>query len=366
MKNSPTVRECTADEYADILAQLPHTHEAIPFLQAPYYGTWQQRDGKHVVYFAAYDGDGVKPNDATTGGNATAIAAGLAVQYNAPGGISFLYCPYGPIVETWTPELLAALREFFEPIAARSGATFVRLDSRGLTDLRNLSTDRTDAEPRNQPIVRPVSNHLAKTASLQPRAEWLLDLSGDQEAIWMGMHKHARYNVRLAERAKAKITFYEPDKAPLDMFYALMQTTSGRDSFSIQSREYYQAVLQSIPADSGFVAICTIDGKPAAASVFAAYDDMVHYVFSGSSNDFRKIAPPYFVLWNAILESRRRGWTVLSFGGVQDSVKSTHLEGVTGFKKRFGGYQIDHANPVDLVYKPFKYTLFGIYKRLRS
>jgi lipid II:glycine glycyltransferase (peptidoglycan interpeptide bridge formation enzyme) len=362
MKNSPTVRECTADEYADILAQLPHTHEAIPFLQAPYYGAWQERDGKNVVYFAAYDGEGVKPNDATTGGNAPAIAAGLAVQYDAPGGISFLYCPYGPIVETWTPELLDALREFFKPIAARSNATFVRLDSLGLTDLRDQSGGGSDG----QPVAQPVANCLAKTASLQPRAEWLLDLSGDQEAIWMGMHKHARYNVRLAERAHAQIKFYEPAKAPLDMFYALMQTTSGRDSFSIQSREYYQAALQSIPADSGFVAICTIDGKPAAASVFAAYDDMVHYVFSGSSNDYRKIAPPYFVLWNAILESRKRGWTVLSFGGITDSVKSTDLEGVTGFKKRFGGYQIDHANPVDLVYKPFKYTLFGIYKRLRG
>jgi lipid II:glycine glycyltransferase (peptidoglycan interpeptide bridge formation enzyme) len=88
-------------------------------------------------------------------------------------------------------------------------------------------------------------------------------------------------------------------------------------------------------------------------------------VFSGSSNDFRKIAPPYFVLWNAILEARKRGLHTLNFGGVSPTVKSTHLEGVTGFKKRFGGHQENHPNPVDLVYKPLKYGLFRLYKRLR-
>jgi len=336
METSLRLRECTHDEYAALLPRLEHTHEAISFLQAPFYGAWQARDGKTVVYFVAEDGDAV-------------IAAGLAVKYDAPGGISFFYCPYGPVTQTWTPELLDALREFFAPIAQRTGASFVRFDSRGLADL---------------PGVRPIANRLAATASLQPRAEWLLDISGDQEAIWMGMHKHARYNVRLAERAKAQIDFYEPAKAPLDTFFELMETTAGRDSFSIQSRGYYEAVLDSIPAENGFVAICTIDGKPAAASVFATYDDVMHYVFSGSSDDFRKIAPPYFVIWNAILEARKRGWVTLNFGGITDAVKSKHLEGVTGFKKRFGGYQIDRPNPVDLVYKPLRYTLFELYKRL--
>jgi lipid II:glycine glycyltransferase (peptidoglycan interpeptide bridge formation enzyme) len=238
---------------------------------------------------------------------------------------------------------------FFKPIAARTGVTFVRFDADALNKL-NLHS---------------VPDYLAKTASLQPRAEWLLDISGEQEVIWMGMHKHARYNVRLAERAGAQISFYAPSEAPLDTFFTLMQTTAGRDEFSIQSRSYYEAVLQSIPSDSGFVAICTIDSKPATASIFAAYGDTLHYVFSGSSNDFRKIAPPYFVIWNTILEARKQGLRTLNFGGITDSVKSTHLQGVTSFKKRFGGYEITHPNPVDLVYKPFKYTLFSWYKRIR-
>ena len=334
MKNSPRIVECTPEEYAAALSVLPHS-EPISFLQAPFYGAWQARDGKTVVYFTAHDGDNL-------------VCAGLAVKYDAPGGISFFYLPYGPVATAWAPELLAALREFFKPICARTGASFVRFDSDGI------------------PSEKRVPNRLAVTASLQPRAEWLLDILGDQEAIWMGLHKHARYNVRLAERANAKLEIYAPAETPLNTFFTLMQTTAGRDSFSIQSQQYYEAVLQSVPAKHGFVAICTIDDQPAAVALFAEYDGVMHYVFAGSSDDFRKIAPPYFVIWNAILEARNRGWRTLNFGGITDEVKGQHLAGVTGFKKRFGGYETRHQNPVDLVYKPFNYLLFSVYKRLRG
>lgn len=338
MANSTiTISECSRDAYLTALERRPASDEPISFLQASFYGAWQQKDGKTVVYYTG-----------TQAG--TVVVIGLAVLYTAPGGLKFLYSPYGPIVASWSPELYAALKTFFAAIAKRLDATFVRLDSVG---------------PGELPAVKPVPNNVAVTASLQPRAEWLLDISGAEDDIWMGLHKHARYNVRLAERAKAAIKFYAPADAPLNTFFGLMQTTAGRDSFSIQSRDYYEAVFTSVPKESGFVAICTIDGKPAAAGFFAAYDKQVHYVFAGSANDFRKIAPAYFLMWQAILESKKRGWQTLNFGGVLDEVKGTHLAGVTGFKKRFGGYEVTHPNPVDLVYKHWHYQLFRLYKAFR-
>ena len=334
MKNGLSVRECTPKQYAKELRRLGRwLREPVPFLQAPYYGQWQQKDGKTVVYFVAHDGTEV-------------VAAGLAVKYDAPGGISFFYCPYGPIARDFTPDLLQTLRKFFAGIAKRAGASFVRFD--------------------NHPAgSRPVPNHLARTASLQPRAEWVLDITAKQEDIWMGMHKHARYNVRLAERASARLQFYKPAEAPLETFLELMHTTAGRDSFSLNTRGYYEAVLQTVPPENGFVALCTIDEKPAAVALFAEYDGVLHYVFAGSSDDFRKIAPPYFLIWNAILEAKKRGWSALNFGGISDEVKGTHLAGVTGFKKRFGGRAVTHANPVDLVYNHPKYTAFSLYKRIK-
>lgn len=336
MTNKITIIQCSPNEYSDYIELLHSAERTIPFTQAPFYGRWQERDGKIVVYFAALQGDNV-------------IASGLAVKYDAPGGISFFYSPYGPVAQGWSTELLAELRAFFTPIAKQTGTSFVRFDNDLLGDL---------------PEVHVVTNKLAATASLQSRAEWLLDISSSQEDIWMGLHKHARYNVRLAERANVKLEIFEPDKTPLDTFLGLMQTTAKRDSFGAQTKQYYKSVLECLPADSGFVIICTIDNKPAAAAIFAAYDGVLHYVFAGSSDDFRKIAPPYYVIWNGILEAKRRGLNTLNFGGITEDVKGQHLAGVTGFKKRFGGYSTNHPNPVDLVYNRTKYALFKLYKTL--
>ncbi|MBP9761949.1 peptidoglycan bridge formation glycyltransferase FemA/FemB family protein, partial [Candidatus Saccharibacteria bacterium] len=200
---------------------------------------------------------------------------------------------------------------------------------------------------------------------LQPRAEWILDITQTSEEIWQSFHKHARYNVRLAERVHAITTVYKPSDAPLDDFYALMQTTSSRDGFGIFDKSYYDSYLKSLDANDGFLVVTTIDDQPAAVGLFAVYDQQAHYVFAGSSNQFRKIAPAYAVIWSAIQEAQDRGCTQINFGGISDTVKGLDLHGVTSFKKRFGGYRVDHDNPVDFVYMPLKYSLFRLYKTVR-
>ncbi|QQS19329.1 peptidoglycan bridge formation glycyltransferase FemA/FemB family protein [Candidatus Saccharibacteria bacterium] len=310
--------------------------EPVSFLQAPFYGNLQATSGKDVIYFTISRLDEV-------------VGCGLGVIYGAAGGLNFLYCPYGPICRTLDKEIIGDLDTFFRTVAAKHNLTFVRLDS---DEVKSIS------------IKKPIPSKLACTASLQPRAEWVLDITGSKEALWMGFHKHARYNVRLAERANASTKTYKPSEAPLETFFSLMQATAERDGFAIFDKSYYASYLKTLTDEEGFVVIITIDGKPAAAGLFVLYDAQAHYVFGGSSNDFRKIAPAYMVIWVALQEAVKHGCTLFNFGGVTDNVKSQGLGGVTGFKKRFGGQLVEHANPIDFVYKPWKYFLFKMYKIL--
>lgn len=333
------VRQVDVDEYMTALVQLERMLEPpVSFLQAPLYGRLQENDAKTVIYFVAV-------SDKET------IACGLAVRYTAPMGMNFLYCPYGPVASKWSAELFSALRSFFKPIAQELGCVFVRLDAEGICTL---------------PGAKSISARLARTASLQPRAEWLLDVSVPENDLWMGFHKHARYNVRLAERAQAEIKTFNPGEAPLDDFFALMKTTAGRDGFGIFDHSYYHAYLSAMSPDDGFMTVCYLDGKPAAAGLFATHDNQTHYVFAGSSDEYRKIAPAYSVIWSAIKTSQRRGGHIFNFGGVTESVKGQNLVGVTGFKRRFGGYQVDRLNPIDMVYNHPRYALFSLYKNLHK
>ncbi len=332
------VRQVDAAAYAVGLKELEERLEQpVSFLQSPLYGRLQEHDGKTVVYFVANVGEATN-------------ACGLAVRYTAPLGMNFLYCPYGPVASKCSPQLVAGLRTFFKPIARELGCAFVRLDA--TDELFNT-------------VTTPVSDKLARTASLQPRAEWLLDITLTEEDLWMRFHKHARYNVRLAERANAELTAFAPADAPLDDFFALMQTTAGRDGFGIFDKNYYQAYLSAMSPDDGFMIVCYIDGKPAAAGLFVTHDRQAHYVFAGSSDDYRKIAPAYSIIWAAVRQAKQRGCTVFNFGGVSDAVKGQHLAGVTAFKRRFGGYQNDHRNPTDLVCDKLRYAAFSLYKHVR-
>ncbi len=333
------LQECNASDYQtalDTLRKQPHD-TPVSFLQAPLYGQLQAKTGKDTVYW-------------TMRSDNKLVGCGLAVVYTAPGGLRFLYAPYGPVCNSWDVSLVQAVRDFLEPIAKRLGCSFVRLD--------NDTLDSSQLTP-------PIPNRLARTASLQPRAEWLLDTTMSEDDIWTGFHKHARYNVRLAERAKADIRIYKPQDAPLDDFLALMRTTAERDGFGIFDRSYYEAYLATLSPEEGFVVLCTIDGKPAAAGLFVIYDKQAHYVFAGSSNEYRKIAPAYAVIWQAVQEAKKRGCAIFNFGGITDDIKSQDLGGVTSFKKRFGGYSVLHPNPVDFVYRPWRYALFKLYKLVR-
>lgn len=333
-----TIERCSAEDYeAASQLYLMSRHEPVTFLQAPLYGRLQERDGKEVVYIRILK-------------QAELVGLGVGVVYSAPGGLKFLYFPYGPICRELQPELVADLTVLFQSLADTLGCTFVRIDNDGV---------------QSTSVKKPIPSKIARTASLQPRAEWVLDISPDEETLWMGFHKHARYNVRLAERAEATIAVFKPSEAPLETLYSLMKTTGERDSFSIFDKDYYEAYLKTLRDDEGFVVLVSIDSKPAATGLFVAYDKQAHYVFAGSSNDFRKIAPAYSVIWAAMKEARKRGCILLNFGGVTDAVKGHDLSGVTGFKKRFGGYRVEHANPVDFVYKSTRYLLFKLYKLFR-
>jgi lipid II:glycine glycyltransferase (peptidoglycan interpeptide bridge formation enzyme) len=328
---------CTANEYATALQQIEaDLPESVSFLQSPLYGALQTTSGKPVAYAVARDESG-KP-----------VACALAVMYSAPLGMSFLYCPYGPVGTDLSRPVVLGLADSFRQFAHEQNCAFIRLD----------------LEPTAS-VALPSSNAVARAASLQPRAEWVLDISGAADDIWMGFHRHARYNVRLAERANAIVTVYRPSDAPLDTFYELMQTTAERDTFGIFDRAYYKAYLDTMHDDDGFMIVCTIDDKPAAAALFVTHDEQTHYVFAGSSNDFRKIAPAYTVIWHAIQASKARGYKLFNFGGIQEAVKGHDLGGVTGFKKRFGGFQVNHPNPTDLPYSGLKYRLFQLYKTVK-
>lgn len=325
--------------YAECLEQIkPALKAPLHFLNAPFYGEWQEIAGKKVAYFRVSDGK-------------EAIGGGMVIPYVLPGGFYYLYCPYGPVLTKWSPAVTDSIKKYFKDNFTDKKLLFVRLDADGLP-------------PGSLHVP---SDAATATSSLQPRNEWVLDISDANDKLLAGMHKKARYHINLAERSGATFRVEPFSAKQLDIFFDLMTTTSARDNFHILPKSYYQAIFETLKDNKNAqLAYVDIDGQPAAANLCVAFDGQAHYIFGCSANEFRRIAPSYFLQWKSIQRFKEMGNVQLyNFGGVSDDIKSTHLAGVTKFKQRFSGYNVSHDKPADIIMAPFGYKLFSLYKRLQ-
>lgn len=326
-----SVHKIMAQAYAEALPIIQN-QLGLPlhFLHSPNYGSWQSTSGKQVIYFCINSGDAI-------------IGCGMAIQYKLPGGLSYLYCPYGPLLMDWDDTVKHALSQFFS--AWRSKDLFVRFDS------------------GTHPFVSPTAA-AAATASLQPRNEWVLDITPPESDLFDAMHSKARYQIRVGERNNVQIAFLPTSPQILESFFALLTETSERNTFGLLPKRSYQAAFEALMDTEAYVITAEIEGELASAALIFPYNKQAHYIFGCSANKYRKIAPSYYLQWRSIIRAKELGCTSYNFGGISDDIKSTHLSGVTEFKKRFGGYSVEHGLPSDLVLQPLRYKAFNTYKRI--
>jgi lipid II:glycine glycyltransferase (peptidoglycan interpeptide bridge formation enzyme) len=240
-------------------------------LHSPDYGQWQEKAGVEVVYFTVKKAGKL-------------IGCGLATKLLAPGGFYYFYCPYGPLLTRWDKDTTKAIQKFFKDNFGKK-LLFVRLDC----DL-----------PVN--IAEPAGPAVASTSALQPRTEWLLDITLPEGQLLANAHRKCRYHIRLSQKSGASTRIEKCNVGQLETFYELLNTTAQRDGFSLHSKEHYRAALESL-GKSAFIGYADMDGKPVAASLCYIYDGQAHYIYGSSANEYRNLGIGYLLQWSCIQEA---------------------------------------------------------------
>ncbi len=333
MTNKINLQPTDASGYANALEQLkPRLTRPLHFLNAPFYGEWQEQSGKEVVYFTVASGKKIS-------------GCGLAVKLALPGGYYYLYCPYGPLLTDWSSASVEAIKDFFRANFDKK-LLFARLDT--------------------SKYFRLASPSVSATSALQPRNEWLLGITAGEDALLANMHHKCRYHISLARRKGATFRAEKCSPEQLEIFYRMLEVTAKRDNFHILPKRDYKAAFETLAAENNaFVGYVDIDSEPAAAAFVVSYDKQAHYIYGCSVDKFLKIGPGYFLHWHCIQKAKSQGDTIYNFGGISGGVKGDQLAGVTDFKKRFGGYAESHPLPADIAVNPFGYKLFELYKLVK-
>jgi hypothetical protein len=217
---------------------------------------------------------------------------------------------------------------------------------RGPTENRGASTASAFAEFRGRLKERGFS--LLVTDRWQPRGAasqeqtsgaqtiWL-DLTGGRDAVWAGVHKGWRYDVRNAKRLGVE-TETSHAKQDIETFHALCREVSKLKKFnmSVSLAMITDLLRHRSEQIEAVLLIAKIRGEFAGGAVILRCGTSAHYFWGASDRRFRKECIGQAVQWAAVEWAVSSGCTLYDLEGI-DPVANP---GTFAFKSRMGGRRV--------------------------
>lgn len=186
-----------------------------------------------------------------------------------------------------------------------------------------------------------------------------------EEELWNGMHKERRRNVNQA--IKAGLTFKELTTADeIQQVVALIEKTYRRKHVPIGYLNMFDKVQSILRDYAHFFGCYTAEGHMIAGQVRLCYGTLVYAWFAGSDEDYFKLRPNDFTMWNVIRWAREKGYKEFDFGGGGEPGKPY---GVRDYKLKYGCEMYDYGRYI-LAHRPLTYwaaaTAYNLYHKLKG
>ncbi len=342
-----------------------------PFTQAWFYGEWQEMMSRKVRRFE------VKKDSEV-------IGFFQVIKYELPFSNNLLYIPHGPVFrlvrqsfsdggslgEGGAPLFQNFLNEFRKKlltITKEENAIFARFDL--YLPSSNPPTGGEGGLIINK-YFHKVPFYAYNSVYFQPKYEWVLNIDKPESELLGNMHPKNRYNIHLAENKGVAIEIIENDfEKYFEDFYSLMKKTAKRNNFKLHPKVYYRNILKNCEENKNAFLILARYGDPSnkigaskilAINLILLFGETAYFVFGGSSDEYKNLMSPHLSHWQGIIEAKNRGYKFYNFGGIGADGK--HWEGISRFKKGFGGQLFEYSDSYDLVLKPFWYRLYNLRK----
>ena len=326
-------------------------NNAESFLQSWQWGQFNCALGKKIWRLAIIDDSLFKGKVSSS----NLVAVALIIKYNLPFGKSYLYCPRGPVVdESGTFDMLF---NEIKKIAKEEKSFFLKID------------------PPIELSQKCFSNFRRSFSEVQPKDTLMLDLEKSEEELLKEMKQKTRYNIRLAEKRGIKIRNYklgitdqEEFRKKFDFFWNLTEETSKRDKFTSHNKEYYQKMLESLSDKDqnrrdkqnlyAKLYLAEYKEKIIAANIVLYFGDLAVYLHGSSSSEYRNLMAPYLLQWKQIQDAKTQGHKKYDFWGITIAGKKKNWQGITKFKKGFGGEEKSYIGSYDLVFDNIRYWVY--------
>lgn len=275
------------------------------------------------------------------------VGGAIVYQFCFPDTTNFLYIPEGPILNFSNKEIL------FWQWRTLETAIHQHIDVSG-----KKFTTHLRIEPRIEKIPEWFLIGWEKAPfNLMPRNTQVLDLTIPREKLFAQMKPKGRYNIHLSERKGVSIV--EKPLTDIDIFYMLYRETYIRDAFEGKGKLFYYNFVRAFRKKSRLF-VAEYNTSPLAAAIVVYCGSRATYLFGASSNTMRNFMAPAQLHWYIIQDAQRGGYTEYDFWGVAPSPDDTgdDWHGITLFKKKFGGHQLNFIGAYDYILNPDLYQNF--------
>lgn len=308
------------------------------FHQAWEWGEFQKEVGYDIMRLGIYDNEKIQ-------------AVALVSKIRSKRG-NFLFIPHGPLFSGSLEQskyLYTILLNYLKHIAQQEGFAFIRV----------------------APIIADTTEHAAIykelgfcTAPIYMHAEttWAIDLTQSEEDILKNMRKTTRYLIKKAQK-DGIIIEKSTDNNAVIKFWDIYKETFTRENFTPFSQHFILKEFETFHANGNALFLFgklpdnlkANNSDDYLAGSLIIFTQSTAYYHQGAS--FHTKHPvPYLMQWEAILEAKKRGCKEYNFYGIYRPGRTPKAwDGLTLFKKGFGGYQKDYLPTQDYIISKPKY-----------
>ncbi len=323
------------------------------------WGEFQKKLNYEILRLGIYD-------------NKKLITIALVIKIRSKRG-NFLFIPHGPIFnipsenlsvtiqpnnESVILNVLNTVTNYLSELGQAEGYRFIRM----APILSNL--------PQHGDILKQAGY---RTAPIYMHAEtmWAVDISQSEEDLLKGMRKNTRYLVKKGIKDAIEITQYTTQES-IDEFWRLYEQTFTREHFTPFPKSYINAEFEAFNAEKAATVLLgrmpsNFDqeglSKYLAASL-VLFTNTTGFYHQGASTH-SEYPVTYQLQWQTMLEAKRRGCTYYNFYGIYKPGRTPRAwQGLSLFKRGFGGFEVDYIPTHDYVISPLYIKSYLIDKYL--
>ena len=261
-------------------------------------------------------------------------------------GMTRLYCPYGPTVES------------------------IKALERALLSLRSEAKTERAAYLRIQPVgvdlntTTLIGHKLRAVDYSQPEATRLIDLSRPLDEIYADISQSKRSICRNYQN-KGLVYSSSYDPKDIDKLLPLLHEVAVRNQISIHSDNYLRTQANALIPDHASLHFMKFEDDIIASALVFEDATTNYYAHAGNTNQHRNLSANTALVGELIRRAKDQGKLFFDLYGVAPTDDPSHpWAGVSRFKESFGGYMVKYNHTYEIGLSTIPYAIYRFARQL--